>query len=74
MSEKRGPEHELIATHIASTTAAFQVLVQCLQDNGALRHGQYPEALRLYMEITKQRTDSEGELAMLHHLRLALMD
>lgn len=68
------PEHEVIAAHIAATTAAFQILVMCLQQNGALERGQVPEAIRLYMETTKRRSGNETELALLHDLRQALMD
>jgi hypothetical protein len=32
------PDHEVIATHMAATTAALQVLVHCLQENSALLH------------------------------------
>lgn len=31
MSDKLTPEQEMIAAHMAATTAAFQVLVHCLQ-------------------------------------------
>lgn len=72
--EKLSPEHEIIAAHIAATTAAFQILVRCLQENGALDKGQVPEAIRLYMEMTKRRAGNEVELALLHDLRKALID
>jgi hypothetical protein len=76
MSEQRelSPEHQIIAAHMATTTAAFQVLVHCLQENGALKPGQMPEALGVYMEMAKHRPDNEIQLALLHDLRLALMD
>ncbi len=68
MSEKLSPEGEVIAAHMAATTAAFQILVHCLQENEALQHGQFPEALRLYLEMTKRRDRNEMELTMLHEL------
>ena len=74
MPEKLSPEHEIIAAHMAATTAAFQVLVHCLQENGALERGQMPEALRVYMEMAKHQRDNEVQLALLNDLRLALMD
>lgn len=74
MSKKLTPEQEVIAAHMAATTAAFQVLVHCLQENEALHHGQFPEALRVYMEMTKRRDGNDVELALLHDLRMALMD
>lgn len=72
--QKLSAEHEIIAAHIAATTAAFQVLVHCLQENGALQRGQVPEAIRVYMETVKHRQGNEVELALLHDLRQALID
>lgn len=75
MSEKLDPNQEVIAAHIAATTAAFQVLVHCLKETGALEHGQVPEALRAYMEAAaKKREDNEIQLALLNDLRQALLD
>lgn len=74
MSKNLSPDHEIIAAHMAATTAAFQVLVHCLQENGALDRGQVPEALRIYMETVKSRAGNEVELALLHDLRQALLD
>lgn len=74
MPKPLSPEPELIAAHITATKAALQVLVHCLKENGALEHGQVPEALRVYMEMTKARHGNEAELALLHDLRQALMD
>ena len=72
--EKLSNEHEVIAAHIAATTAAFQVLVLCLQENGALKRGQFQQALHVYMETNKVRSGNEVELTLLHDLRNALMD
>jgi len=74
MSKKLSPDHEIFAAHMAATTAAFQVLVHCLQENGALDRGQVPEALRVYMEMVKRREGNDVELALLHDLRQSLMD
>lgn len=74
MPKKLTEEQELIAAHMAATTSAIQVLVHCLQENGALERGQYQEALRVFMEMAKHRKDNEIELALLHDLRMALMD
>lgn len=74
MSKKFSRDHEVIAAHMAATTAAVQVLVHCLQENGALDQGQVPEALRVYMEMVKARSGNEVELALLHDLRQALLD
>lgn len=72
--EKIASHRDVIAAHMAATTAAFQVLVHCLQENGALDRGQYQEALRVFMETAKHRKDNEIEMALLHDLRMALMD
>lgn len=74
MPKKLTEEQELIAAHMAATTAAFQVLVHCLQENGALERGQYQEALRVFMEMAKHQKDNNVQLALLHDLRMALMD
>lgn len=72
--KKLSAEHEIIAAHMAATTAAFQILVHCLQENGALARGQVPEAIRVYMETVKHRQGNDVELALLHDLRNALID
>ena len=73
---KLSPEGEVIAAYGAAMVAAFQVLVSCLEENEALLPGQFPEALRVYMEMVKSR---EGEvndmtLAVLHDVRMATLD
>jgi hypothetical protein len=64
---------EIIVGYGAATMAAFKVLVGCLQFNGVLEPGQFPEALRLFMERSKGDAD-DMTLAILHDLRLAVMD
>jgi hypothetical protein len=73
MSGELSPEQAIIAAHMAATTAAFQLLVHCLQENGALRAGQMPGALRHYIQVAKHRND-EIQLELLHDLMLALID
>jgi hypothetical protein len=73
MSEKLSPEGEAIAAYGAATMAAFKVLVVCLQSNGALEHGQFPEALRLFINISSDKTE-EPVLDILRDLRSALLD
>jgi hypothetical protein len=53
--------------------AAFKVLVVCLQSNGALEHGQLPEALRLFINASTDKTD-EPVLEILRDLRVNLLD
>jgi hypothetical protein len=70
------PEAEVLAAQGAATVTAFQVLVGCLEENGALKPGQFPEALRVFMEMTKSREGTVNvlTLAMLHEIRLATLD
>jgi hypothetical protein len=72
MPKKLSPENEIIAAHIAATTAAFQVLVMCLQENGALGQGQIQAALAGYIEMDKQGRGNEIKLALLDDLLQAL--
>jgi hypothetical protein len=68
-------EHRIIAAHMATMTGVFQVLIHCLQENGALKRGQVPEALGIYMEMVKhQIVDNEIQLTLLRDLLLALMN
>jgi hypothetical protein len=50
---KLTPEGEVIAAHGAAMVAAFQVLINCLEESDALLPGQFPDALRVYMEMVK---------------------
>jgi hypothetical protein len=56
--------------------AAFQVLVGCLEEYEAIHPGQFPEALRVYIEMTKGREGavSDMTLAVLHDLRVATLE
>ena len=67
------PEGEAIAAYDAATMAALKILVICLQSNGALEHGQFPEALRLFMEAAKDDAD-EMTLSILHDLRASILE
>jgi hypothetical protein len=73
---KLTPEGEIIAAYGAAMVAAFQVLVGCLEENEAIHPGQFPEALRIYMEMTKSRAGdvSDMTLAVLHDLRVATLE
>ncbi|WP_143278953.1 hypothetical protein [Bradyrhizobium sp. C9] len=73
MADKLSPEGEVLAAHIAATTAAFQVLILTLRNNGALDHNEFPEALHMHMEKSRDRL-TPMTLALLHDLRRALMD
>jgi hypothetical protein len=43
---KLSPEVEVIAAYGAAVVAAFQVLINCLEENGALEPGQFPAVSR----------------------------
>jgi hypothetical protein len=45
MTGKLSPEGEVIAAYGAAMVAAFQVLINCLEENGAVLPGQIPGAL-----------------------------
>jgi hypothetical protein len=52
------------------------VLLNCLEENGAVQPGQFPAALAIYMEMikTKQGSVSDMTLAVLHDIRAATLD
>ena len=56
--------------------AAFQVLINCLEENDAVQPGQFPDALGVYMEMVKSRTGGVNDmtLAVLHDIRSATLD
>lgn len=76
MKEKLSPEGEVIAAYGAAMVAAFQVLINCLEENNAVLPGQFPDALRVYMEMVKSRKGdvSDMTLAVLHDIRAATLD
>ena len=73
MSENLSPEGEAIVAYGAATMAAFQVLIGCLQSNGALEHGQFPEALRLFINVSSGKVE-EPVLEILRDLRVSLLE
>ena len=50
---KLTPEGEVVATYGAAMVAAFQVLINCLEESDALLPGQFPDALGVYMEMVR---------------------
>ena len=76
MGKKLTPEGEVIAAQGAAIVAAFQVLINCLEESDALLPGQFPEALGVYMEMVKSRRGdiSDMTLAVLHDIRAATQD
>jgi hypothetical protein len=72
---KLTPEGEVIAAYGAALVAAFQVLINCLEESDALLPGQFPEALSVYMEVVKSRQGhvSDMTLAVLHDIRTATL-
>jgi hypothetical protein len=73
---KLTPEGEVIAAYGAAMVAAFQVLINCLEESDALLPGQFPDALGVYMEMVKNREGgvSDMTLAVLHDIRAATLD
>ena len=73
---KLTPEGEVIAAYGAAMVAAFQVLINCLEESDALLPGQFPDALGVYMEMVKSRKGdvSDMTLAVLHDIRTATQD
>lgn len=76
MKEKLSPEGEVIAAYGAAMVAAFQVLINCLEENDAVLPGQFSDALGVYMEMVKSRKGdvSDMTLAVLHDIRSATQD
>ncbi len=74
--EKLSPEGEVIAAYGAAMVAAFQVLINCLEENGALLPDQFPAALGVNMEMvkSKQGNVSDVTLAVLHDMRSATLN
>jgi len=52
------------------------VLINCLEESDALLPGQFPDALRVYIEMVKSRKGdvSDMTLAVLHDVRMATLD
>ena len=73
---KLSPEGEVIAAYGAAMVAAFQVLINFLEESDALLPGQFPDALRVYMEMVKSRKGDVNDmtLAVLHDIRTATQD
>jgi hypothetical protein len=76
MAGKLTPDGEVIAAYGAAMVAAFQVLINCLEESDALPPGQFPEALGVYMEMVKGRKGdvSDMTLAVLHDIWTATQD
>ena len=55
------PEGEVIAAYGAAMVAAFQVLINCLEERDALLPGQFPDALAVYMEMVKRNEGSVSD-------------
>jgi len=72
---KLSPEGEVIAAYGAAMVAAFQVLINCLEESGSLLPGKFPDALGVYMEMVKSRKGdvSDMTLAVLHDIRTATL-
>jgi hypothetical protein len=72
---KLSPEGEVSAAYGAAMIAAFQVLMNCLEENDTLQPGQFPAAFGGYTEMVKstQGDVSDVTLAVLHDMRTATL-
>jgi hypothetical protein len=75
-NKKLSPAGEVIAAQGAAMVAAFQVLINCLEESDALLPGRFADALGVYMEVVKsgEGNVSEMTLAVLHDIRSAIVD
>jgi hypothetical protein len=76
MPKRKLTQHgEVIAAYGAAMVAAFQVLINCLEESDALLPGQFPEALGVHMEMVKSRQGNVSDLtlAVLHDIRTATL-
>jgi hypothetical protein len=64
MTGKLTPEGEVIAAYGAAMVAAFQVLINCLEESDALLPGQFPDALGIYMEMVKSRKGDVSDMTL----------
>lgn len=73
---KLTPEGEIISAYGAAMVAAFQVLINCLEESDVLLPGQFLDALAVYMEMVKSNKGSASDmtLAVLHDIRAATAD
>jgi hypothetical protein len=76
MPKKLSPEGEVIAAYGAAVVAAFQVLINCLEESDVLQPAQFADALRVYMEMIKSNSGpvSDVTLAVLHDIQTATLD
>jgi hypothetical protein len=58
------PEGEVIAAYGAAMVAAFQVLLNCLEENEAVQPGQFPAALAVYMEMVKSKKGDVSDMRL----------
>jgi hypothetical protein len=76
MKKKLSPEGEVIAANSAAMIAAFQLLINGLEESDALLPGPFPDALGVYMAMVKSTKGavSDMTLAVLHDIRTATLD
>jgi hypothetical protein len=60
---KLTPEGEVIAAYGAAMVAAFQVLINCLEESDALLPGQFPEAVCTENHIRVYQVTESAKLA-----------
>jgi hypothetical protein len=66
MTGKRSPEGEVIAAYGAAMVAAFQVLINRLEENDEVLPGQLPDALGVYRQAFCKRGAASGQALRRH--------
>ena len=67
------PDGQIMTAFMEAQRLSLLALVRCLEDNGALKPGQYADALRLSMENSQDEVDVMT-LALMHRLRRAILE
>ena len=68
------PEIQALALHVSATKTAITILVKCLMNNGALRPGQFPSALKSTFneaDADWNRPDYEFLRQLAHEIEIA---
>jgi len=73
MKDPSSDDHEVLEAHIEAMAVAFQVLIGCLEDAGALPPGEFGLKLVDYMSADR-REGSPLKLALLDRLRRAMLN
>jgi hypothetical protein len=72
----RGTGSNRLPVDPSGRSSSLQPDINCLEESDALLPGQFPDALRVYVEMVKSREGdvSNMTLAVLHDIRMATLD